>query len=159
MKKKSKNYFFDNFYKSNNEEILKKSILNLNRKQIEKKNRYCDGIYSILLCDLANDLNKIHNQKYSLRQWEAIIGNLLREIIYFFYKNFIYLKFLINKHKLKKIFFSQKKNSLQINTSLDMYKLFLSSELYVFSFLQLAKFFYSKKIILKENKENLSQNF
>lgn len=69
---------------------------------VEKSHKYVFEIYERLLPQLAEKLNKFHNEKLSSNYWEIVIGYWLIDYIYKFYDRYITLKFhLENNINLK----------------------------------------------------------
>ena len=130
--------------------LLKKDFENLNRKQILRRTKYCETIYEENLIILSQYLNRIHNEKYSLRSWEIIIGFWLRQFIYFSYRNYENLKFLIKKNNIKKLIVTKKNFNCEVNSTFSFSEYCEDFDFNIIFNSKLAKYFFKKKINIIE---------
>jgi len=73
-------------------------------KELKERHEYCEKVYQRILTGLTNNLNELHNVKFSERMWEVILGRWTRDFIYVAFKNYRFLKNLFEKKNVKKIF-------------------------------------------------------
>ena len=130
--------------------LLKKNFEDLNRKQILRRTKYCETIYEEKLIILSQYLNRIHNEKYSIRSWEIIIGFWLRQFIYFSYRNYMNLKFLIRKNNIKKLIITKKNFNSEINSTFSFSECGEDFNFNIIFNSKLARYFFKKKIKLIE---------
>ena len=80
-------------------------------KTLEKKQKKCNtqNIFKIFLRKLSNELNEIHNVKYSERFWNILAGHWLNGYINTVYRQYTNIKYYID-HKYKR------KNLLKIKS-------------------------------------------
>ena len=72
------------------------------KKQLNKVYSYSEKIYHLLLSDLTNQLNIIHNLKKKERYWEIIVGCWLIDFILISLKNFLTIEKVLKKRKISK---------------------------------------------------------
>lgn len=98
---KKKIYKLNDLFFKDLRKIETSDLQNLSRKQIITQNNYCEKIYSYLIVKLSKNLNQIHNENLSSRAWEIIIGEWLKNLVYYLHKNYSFLDFNFKKKKLK----------------------------------------------------------
>jgi putative transferase (TIGR04331 family) len=131
--------------------LLKKDFEILNRKKILIRTQECEKIYKFLLSYLKKKLNNIHNVNYSEKKWEIILSFWLKNYIYYLFKNYKELKFLIKKNKPNLIIFDGKNITQQVDSTYDFLVLCKNKNFNLILNYKLLRFFFKKKKYLKKN--------
>ena len=122
----------------------------------------CDKAYKILLKKIFNILNKIHQVKFTKKQWQIIIGEWLRQFIYIIYYNYNKLKpHITNKKKFKKIIYTYNDHEFLQTNLLDFSHSFNDKIWNEKLNGKILNFFlknYKNKIIIKKKNKHIKKN-
>lgn len=77
---------------------------NFKKKNIYKHYNICEKLFSNLLKDLSFELNKLHNENYSIKFWDIVLGEWLRRFVQTTYKCFYEVNYAFKYYKIKKIY-------------------------------------------------------
>lgn len=103
--KKDKNLLFVRPYNENDVDNYSELTFfpEEDKKKIITKYEFCEEIYKKLIRDCRDELNKLHKKNNSLRFWEIIIGQWLKDFVFVSYKNYSQLSFVKKNYHINEI--------------------------------------------------------
>ena len=108
--KSSENYIIYGNYNKYENPNLKKSNLdffekkNVTNEELIDRYDYCEIFFLKVLDHLKIELNKIHNENYSSKFWEILLGKFLRYFIYSVFNSYSDLTEILKNQDIKNIF-------------------------------------------------------